>query len=131
LVKVTNLVEISKRIGGKSWHSELHLTQASASQLFLSINHALLNMGNRNCISSILCSSIYFRIVYYKDKTTHLAFIKTINKRSTYVRTSSNVGMPICATFLEYKYTCSKHFTCSHLFKKKWKRRWSILSNTE
>ena len=43
--------------------------------------HVLLNMSNRNCISSIICSSIYFRIVYYNDKKTNLAFIKTINKR--------------------------------------------------
>jgi len=57
-------------------------------------------MSNGNCISSTICSNIYFRIVYYSDKTTYLAFMQTINKRSPYVRTSSNVGMPICATSL-------------------------------
>ena len=87
-------------------------------------------MGNRNCISSILCSSIYFRIVYYKDKTTHLAVIKTITKRSPYVRTSSNVGMSICATSLECTYTCSIHYTYSHLFKKKCKKDVEVFSLT-
>jgi hypothetical protein len=77
-------VEISKRIGGKSWHNEFHLTQTGAPQLFLSINHVLLNVSNGYCISSTKCSNIYFRIIYYSDKTILIR---------SYV-----VGMSICAT---------------------------------
>ena len=85
-------------------HNELYLTKASAPQLFLSINHVLLNMSNIYCISSI----IYIYALVYTSEL-HITTIKrrisclskTLNKRPPYVCTSCNVGMSICATSLE------------------------------
>jgi hypothetical protein len=45
-------------------------------RVFLSRDHALFNRRHGNWISLIICSSIYFRTVYYNDKTTHLNFVK-------------------------------------------------------